>query len=164
MVAQNPVDKSWHLISNCLACDGVCAGSHCWVCSLWWLVCRVNVSDASLRVSAADPLFWSSNSQHDDCIQACVCIVQKRGVGGSGVACKCWRSCSFEKYGITLIWSSRCLFDCSFFFLFCHNSSPRKFCGAPLGGNSSYRPPGAFYTNILEIEPQQNQYFGGVKI
>ena len=27
---------------------------------------------------------------------------------------------------------------------FGHNSRPRKFWGAPPGGNSSYRPPGAF--------------------
>ena len=31
-----------------------------------------------------------------------------------------------------------------FFWFFGHNSLPRKFWGAPLGGNSSYRPPGPF--------------------
>ena len=45
-----------------------------------------------------------------------------------------------------------------FFCFFGHNSAPWQFWEAPLGGNSSYRPPGAFLTNILEIKPQENQH------
>ena len=43
---------------------------------------------------------------------------------------------------------------------FGHNSSPRKFWGAPLGGNESYRPPGVFEHKISEKEPQKRQHFG----
>ena len=50
------------------------------------------------------------------------------------------------------------------FLIFGHNSSPRKFWEVSLGGDFSYRPRGAFYTKILEIKPQGNQNFGGVKV
>ena len=32
----------------------------------------------------------------------------------------------------------------NFFWFFGHNSAPRQFWEAPLGGNESYRPPGPF--------------------
>ena len=45
-------------------------------------------------------------------------------------------------YAQTLL-NSRGVNSRELFWFFGHNSAPRQFWGVPLGGNSSYKPPGA---------------------
>ena len=47
------------------------------------------------------------------------------------------------------------------YMVFGHNSVPRKIWGAPLGGNESYRPLGAFEHKIFEIGVWKFKMLGG---